>query len=190
MSSNIASRPIEWSRYGLVYAGSQKNLGPAGVTVVIVREDLIGNEIETTPEVMNYKKHADAPGQCYNTPCCWSIYMLGLNVEYMLEKGLDKCEEEAKLKSSMIYDFIEASDGYYISPVDPAFRSRMNVTFRVKNDADLEKKFISEAAKVGLVELKGHRSVGGMRASIYNAMPVEGVQALVDFMKKFQEENP
>ena len=190
MSSNFCSRPIDWSKYGLVYAGAQKNLGPAGVCVVVVRDDLIGNEMEFTPEVMNYKKHADAPGQCYNTPCCWAIYMAGLNIEHMLNKGLENIQKEAELKSNLIYDFIEASGGYYTSPIDAAFRSRMNVPFRVKKDDDLEKKFIAGAAAEGLIELKGHRSVGGIRASIYNAMPVEGVEKLVDFMKKFQEENP
>lgn len=190
MSSNFCSRPIDWEKYGLVYAGAQKNVGPAGVTVVVVREDLVGKELAQCPEVMGYKKHYDSPGHCYNTPCCWSIYVAGLNIAHMKEKTLAKIEEEANLKSSMLYEYIDSSDGYYTNPVDVPFRSRMNVPFRVKKDDEYEAKFLAGAEKLGLIDLKGHRSVGGCRASIYNAMPVEGVQALLDYMKKFREENP
>jgi phosphoserine aminotransferase len=191
MSSNICTRPIDWSRYGVVYAGSQKNIGPAGATIVVVRDDLLDDQMDITPDVINWKKHVDAPGQCFNTPCCWSIYMCGLNIDYMLEKGgLEVLEKEVDEKAKLIYGAIDGSDGYYTNPVDPAYRSRINVTFRVKKDDELEKKFLAGAAKANLIDLKGHRSVGGVRASIYNAMPLEGVQALVDYMKKFQEENP
>ncbi|CAI2373448.1 unnamed protein product [Moneuplotes crassus] len=190
MSSNLCSRSVDWNRYGLVYAGAQKNVGPAGVTIVIVRDDLVGKQLDITPDVMNYKKHVDSPGHCYNTPCCWSIYMAGLNIEYMLKKGLDKIEEEAQTKSSMLYDYIDGTEGYYVNPVDPAYRSRINIPFRVKSDEKLEEKFVEEAKKEGLVQLKGHVSVGGIRASIYNAMPIEGVKKLVSFMEKFKEENP
>lgn len=190
MSSNFCTRPIDFNKYGVIYAGAQKNVGPAGVCITIIREDLVGNVIKETPEVCNWETHLKAPGNCYNTPCCWSIYMCGLNIEFMLEKGLDKIEEEANKKSGMLYDYIESTDGYYTNPVDPKFRSRVNVPFRVKKDEDLEKKFLEEAAKEGMIELKGHRTVGGCRASLYNAMPIEGVETLVNFMKKFREANP
>lgn len=190
MSSNFCTRPIDFTKYGVVYAGAQKNVGPAGVTIVIVREDLLGNVMDITPAVFDWEQHVKSAGSCFNTPCCWSIYMCGLNIKYMLDKGLDKIEEECNAKSKLMYDAFEASDGYYTNPVDPKFRSRVNIPFRVKKDADLEKKFLAEAEAKGLVQLKGHRSVGGCRASIYNAMPIEGVQALVDFMKEFQAANP
>ena len=174
----------------MVYAGVQKNVGPAGVCIAIIREDLIGNACEDTTSMLDWKVHSDAPEKLYNTPCCWGIYMCGLNIAYMLEKGFDKVVEEAGLKTGMLYEYIDSSDGYYSNPVDPRFRSRVNVPFRVKKDADLEKKFLEGCKEVGLIELKGHRTVGGIRASIYNAMPIEGVQALIDYMKTFKEENP
>uniref|UniRef100_A0A7S3JFQ4 Phosphoserine aminotransferase n=1 Tax=Euplotes harpa TaxID=151035 RepID=A0A7S3JFQ4_9SPIT len=189
MSSNICTRPIDWSKYGVVYAGAQKNIGPSGVTIVIVRDDLIGNAMDITPAFCDWNKHVKAPGQCYNTPCTWGVYMCGLNIEYMLEKGLDKIEEEAKLKAEMLYNYMDSTDGFYTNPVDPAYRSRSNIPFRVMSDPTLEDKFLGEATKAGLIALKGHASVGGCRASIYNGMPVEGVQALVTFMEKFREEN-
>lgn len=190
MSSNFCTRPIDFSKYGVVYAGAQKNVGPAGVTIVIIREDLIGQACESTPSVIDWSTHVESPGGCYNTPCCWSVYMCGLNIAYMKEKGLEKIEQEANEKSKMLYDYIDGSDGYYTNPVDLPFRSRCNIPFRVKKNEELENKFLSGATKAGLIELKGHRSVGGCRASIYNAMPKEGVQALIDYMKKFREENP
>ena len=131
-----------------------------------------------------------APTQHYNTPACYPIYVCGLNIAYMKKKGLAAIEEEAKKKSGMLYDYIDNSDGYYSNPIDVKYRSRMNIPFRVKKDEALENKFLKEAETEGLIELKGHRSVGGCRASIYNAMPVEGVEALVNFMKKFKEANP
>jgi phosphoserine aminotransferase len=190
MSSNFCTRPIDFTKYGVVYAGAQKNVGPAGVCITIVREDLLGKAMKDTTSMLDWQVTAKATDQFYNTPCCWSIYMCGLNIAYMLEKGLDKIEAEAVKKSGMLYTTIEGSGGYYTNPVDEGFKSRVNVPFRVKKDADLEKKFLVGAAEAGMIELKGHRSVGGCRASIYNAMGEEGVQALVDYMKKFQEENP
>jgi phosphoserine aminotransferase len=190
MSSNFCSRAIDWSRYGVVYAGAQKNVGPAGVTIVVVRDDLLNDSVDFCPDVINWKNHCDAPGQVLNTPCCWSIYVCGLNISFMLEKGLDKIEEERNAKSKLLYDAIDNSDGYYTNGVDPKFRSKMNVTFRIKNDADLEAKFLAEAEKLRLIDLKGHRSLGGCRASIYNAMSMEGVQVLVDHMTAFRQENP
>ena len=190
MSSNFCSREIDWSKYGVVYAGAQKNLGPAGVCVTIVREDLIGEEHEHTPLLCSWATYAKAPQTFHNTPCCWSIYMAGLNAEHMVNQGLDAIKAEASSKSQLLYNAIENSGGYYSNPVDPKFRSRMNVPFRVNKNDDLEKKFIAEATEAGLIELKGHRSVGGCRASIYNGMTTEGVQALVDFMAKFKEANP
>lgn len=190
MSSNFCSRPVDWTKYGVVYAGAQKNVGPAGIAIVVVRKDLIGKQREDTPLLCDWETFSKAPTKCHNTPSCWAIYMAGLNFKYMLKKGLDKIEEEANAKSKLLYDAIDGSDGYYVNPVDVKMRSRMNVPFRVKSDDDVEKKFIAEATAAGLIELKGHRSVGGCRASIYNGMPIEGVQALVDFMAKFKEENP
>lgn len=191
MSSNFCTRKIEWSRYGIVYAGAQKNLGPAGLCVVVAREDLLGSlEVSDTTSMLSWSTQQKASNQMYNTPCCWAIYMAGLNIAYMLEKGLDNICEEAKAKSDLLYNYIDGSDGYYTNPVDIAFRSRSNIPFRVKCEEELEKKFLKEAAKANLIELAGHRSVGGCRASIYNAMPIEGVEALVSFMKKFREENP
>lgn len=190
MSSNFCTRPIDWTKYGVVYAGAQKNVGPAGVTITIVREDLLGKAQKDTTSMLDWEVTAKAKDQFYNTPCCWSIYMCGLNIAYMLEKGLEKIEEECVKKSTMVYDAIANSGGYYTNPIDEKFRSRINIPVRVKKDDDLEKKFLAEATEQGLIDLKGHRTVGGLRVSIYNAMPVEGVQALVDFMKKFQEANP
>lgn len=190
MSSNFCTRPIDFTKYGVVYAGAQKNVGPAGVCIVIVREDLLGNPMETTPEVMNWKAHSDSPGGCYNTPCCWSIYVCGLNIAYMAEKGIEKIQQECEEKSKLLYDYIESSEGYYTNPVDPKYRSRVNIPFRVKKDEELENKFLKGAQKEHLIELKGHRTVGGCRASLYNAMPREGVEALIDYMKRFREENP
>jgi phosphoserine aminotransferase len=190
MSSNIGTRPIDWEKYGVVYAGAQKNLGPAGVCVVVVREDLIGHQRPDTPILFDWKAFRDAPTKFHNTPSCWPIYVTGLNLAYMKNLGLAHFHELANKRSSMLYDYIDNSEGYYSNPVDPKYRSRTNIPFRVKKDEKLENKFLAEAQKEGLIELKGHRSVGGCRASCYNAMPIEGVEALVAFMKKFREENP
>eukprot|EP00195_Chlamydomonas_chlamydogama_P010521 CAMPEP_0202899864 /NCGR_PEP_ID=MMETSP1392-20130828/9046_1 /ASSEMBLY_ACC=CAM_ASM_000868 /TAXON_ID=225041 /ORGANISM="Chlamydomonas chlamydogama, Strain SAG 11-48b" /LENGTH=401 /DNA_ID=CAMNT_0049586157 /DNA_START=97 /DNA_END=1302 /DNA_ORIENTATION=+ len=185
MSSNIISKPVDVSKYGIIYAGAQKNVGPAGVTIAIVREDLIGKARPSTPTMLDYKIHVDNDSM-YNTPPCWSIYICGLVFAKLIKQGgLDAQLKLNERKAKVLYDAIEASGGFYNSPVDPAVRSLMNVPFTIPSNADLEKAFIKEADKLGLLQLKGHRSVGGMRASIYNAMPVEGVQALADFMKEF-----
>lgn len=187
MSSYILSEPFDVSKYGLIYAGAQKNMAPAGVTVVIVREDLLGNARPYTPSMLDYKLMADNDSM-YNTPPCYSIYMLGLVLEWIESTGgLEAMKERNERKAAILYDYLDSQD-FYKAPVKPECRSMMNVTF-VTGDPDLDKKFASEAAKAGLQNLKGHRSVGGMRASIYNAMPEEGVAALVEFMKKFAEEN-
>lgn len=183
MSSNILSEPIDVSKFGIIYAGAQKNIGPAGLTVVIVREDLIGQARPETPIMLNYKTQADADS-LYNTPPTYAIYMAGLVFADLLKKGgLEKVGEINRRKAAALYDYIDASD-FYSSPVNPEDRSLMNVPF-VLADAELDKAFLTEAEANGLVNLKGHRSVGGMRASIYNAMPEEGVAKLVDFMKEF-----
>lgn len=188
MSSCIISEPVDVTKFGVIYAGAQKNMAPAGVTVVIVREDLLGYADPKTPAMLDWKLMADN-GSMYNTPPCYSIYIAKLVYEWIESiGGLEKMKEMNEKKAKLLYDYLDSQD-YYIAPVVPECRSMMNVTF-VTGDADLDKKFASEAAANGLKNLKGHRSVGGMRASIYNAMPYEGVEALVAFMKKFAEENP
>ena len=188
MSSCIISEPVDVSKFGLIYAGAQKNMAPAGLTLVIVREDLIGNARPETPTMLDYKVMADADSM-YNTPPCYCIYIAKLVYEWILEMGgLEEMKKRNEKKAKLLYDYLDNQD-YYIAPVEKDSRSMMNVTF-VTGDADLDKKFASEAASAGLQNLKGHRSVGGMRASIYNAMPYEGVEALVEFMKKFAAENP
>ena len=188
MSSCIISEPIDVSKFGLIYAGAQKNIAPAGLTIVIVREDLIGSAREDTPAMLDYKLMADN-GSMYNTPPCWCIYMAKLVFEWILSiGGLEEMKRRNERKASLLYDYLD-SQKYYTAPVDRRCRSMMNVVF-VTGDAELDKKFAREADAAGLKNLKGHRSVGGMRASIYNAMPYEGVEALVEFMKKFALENP
>lgn len=184
MSSNILSRQIDVSKFGLIYAGAQKNIGPAGLTLVIVREDLIGEAMPGTPTMLDYKTHADNDSM-YNTPPTFAIYMAGLVFKWLKKNGGIAAMEQANIaKAKLLYEAIDASDGFYCCPVAKADRSRMNVPFTLK-DATLEDEFLRQAAARGLLQLKGHRSVGGMRASIYNAMPLEGVQALVDFMNEF-----
>ena len=188
MSSCILSEPVDVSKFGVIYAGAQKNMAPAGVTVVIVREDLLDYCAPKAPTMLEWKTMAENDSM-YNTPPCYTIYMLGLVAEWLLDMGgLEVMKEKNVKKAALLYDYLD-NQSYYTAPVKPEFRSMMNVTF-VTGDADLDKKFASEAAKAGMKNLKGHRSVGGMRASIYNAMPYEGVEALVAFMKKFAEENP
>ena len=185
MSSNILSRPIDVSKYGLIYAGAQKNIGPAGVTVVIVREDLLGQTVPGTPTVFDYKVQAEAESM-YNTPPTYGIYIAGLVFKHLLAKGgLVAMEALNRAKAKLIYDLLETSS-LYQSPVAVENRSLMNIPFTLK-DAALDDEFIKGAKARGMVQIKGHRSVGGMRASIYNAMPVEGVQALVDWMKAFEK---
>lgn len=188
MSSCILSEPVDVSRFGVIYAGAQKNMAPAGLTVAIVREDLLGNARPETPSMLDWKLMADNDSM-YNTPPCYAIYVAGLVYEWLL--GLGGLSEMKKLnerKAALLYDYLD-SQSYYIAPVEKDSRSMMNVTF-VTGSEELDKKFPKEAAAAGLVNLKGHRSVGGMRASIYNAMPYEGVEALVAFMKDFAEKNP
>ena len=188
MSSCILSEPVDVSRFGVIYAGAQKNMAPAGLTIVIVREDLLDYAEEKMPTMLEWKTMAENDSM-YNTPPCYTIYMAKLVYEYLLEiGGLEAMKEKNVRKAKLLYDYLD-SQSYYKAPVVAESRSMMNVTF-VTGDADLDKKFASEAAKTGLKNLKGHRSVGGMRASIYNAMPVEGVEALVAFMKDFAANNP
>ncbi|URD94626.1 phosphoserine aminotransferase [Musa troglodytarum] len=185
MSSNFCSKPVDVSKFGVIYAGAQKNVGPSGVTIVIVRKDLIGNAQPITPVMLDYKIHADS-ASLYNTPPCFTIYICGLVFEDLLEQGgLVEVEKKNAKKAGILYDAIDGSDGFYVCPVEKSVRSLMNVPFTLQK-TDLEKKFIEEAAKEGMIQLKGHRSVGGVRASIYNAMPLAGVEKLVAFMKDFQ----
>ncbi|KAI3438601.1 hypothetical protein D9Q98_001024 [Chlorella vulgaris] len=185
MSSNFCSKPVDVSKYGLIYAGAQKNIGPAGVTIVIVRDDLIGNSRPSTPVMLDYKVQADDKSM-YNTPPCWAIYMCGLVFAKMRrDGGLAAVQQANEKKAKVLYDAIAGSNGFYSSPVDAAARSMMNVPFTIPANADLEKEFVSQAAKHSMIQLKGHRSVGGMRASIYNSMPLDGVQQLANFMKEF-----
>ncbi len=188
LSSCIISEPIDVTKFGVIYAGAQKNMAPAGVTLVIVRDDLLGYADEKIPTMLDWKTMADNDSM-YNTPPCYAIYMAGLVYKWIEQLGgLTVMQEMNAKKAALLYDYLD-SQSYYIAPVKKESRSLMNVTF-VTGDADLDKKFASEASAAGLKNLKGHRSVGGMRASIYNAMPYEGVEALVAFMKKFAEENP
>ncbi|MBE6674112.1 MAG: 3-phosphoserine/phosphohydroxythreonine transaminase [Ruminococcaceae bacterium] len=188
MSSCIISEPVDVSKFGMIYAGAQKNMAPAGLTVVIIREDLMGNAREDIPVMLDYKTMADNDSM-YNTPPCYCIYVAKLVYEWILGLGgLEKMKEMNQKKAALLYDYLDSQD-YYIAPVQKESRSMMNVTF-VTGDADLDKKFAKEADAQGLKNLKGHRSVGGMRASIYNAMPYEGVEKLVEFMKEFAKNNP
>ena len=187
MSSHILSRPIDVSKYALIYAGAQKNIGPAGLAIVIVREDLIGETLPGTPSMYDYKIHADNESM-YNTPPTFAIYVAGLVFKWLKVKGgLSVMEKTNIEKANLIYDYLDKTD-FYGSPTAKENRSRMNIPFTLKNEA-LDEEFLKQAKARGLVQLKGHRSVGGMRASIYNAMPIEGVRVLVDFMKDFEKSN-
>ena len=187
MSSHILSRPVDVSQYGIIYAGAQKNIGPAGLTIVIVRDDLIGTTIAGTPTMFDYKVHADNDSM-YNTPATYGIYMAGLVFKWLKSKGgLAAMEKINIAKSALLYDYLDASD-FYHSPIAVENRSRMNIPFTLKN-ASLDEAFLKQAQQNGLLQLKGHKLVGGMRASIYNAMPIEGVQALISFMKQFEQAN-
>jgi phosphoserine aminotransferase len=183
MSSNILSRPVDVSRYGLIYAGAQKNIGPAGLTIVIIREDLIG--LASPPAMLDYATHAKADSM-YNTPPTYGIYIAGLVFQHLLESGgVAAAEERNRAKASLLYDRIDTSD-FYANPVAVPDRSRMNVPFTLA-DPSLDGAFLAGATERGLVQLKGHRSVGGMRASLYNAMPLQGVQCLVHYLTEFEE---
>ncbi|MDR4651746.1 MAG: 3-phosphoserine/phosphohydroxythreonine transaminase [Nitrosomonas sp.] len=187
MSSNILSRPLDISRYGLIYAGAQKNLGPAGLVLVIIREDLAGEVLPGTPTLFDYQVHIDNASM-YNTPPTYAIYMTGLVIKWLRQQGGLTAIEQANIrKAAILYDMIDSCD-FYHCPVARPDRSRMNVPFTLKNTA-LDTTFLSQAEANGLVQLKGHRSVGGMRASLYNAMPIEGVVRLIEFMKEFAERN-
>ena len=187
ISSCILSEELDVSKFAMLYAGAQKNIGPAGLTVVIIRKDLVGNAMENTPVMFNYQIHADN-GSMYNTPPTYSIYICKLVLEWIKNMGGIKEIEKINVeKANILYNYLDSSD-FFKGTVAKEDRSLMNVPFLSPSD-ELNKKFIAEASEAGFVNLAGHRSVGGMRASIYNAMPVEGVKALVEFMKKFEAEN-
>jgi phosphoserine aminotransferase len=177
------SRAIDVSKYGLIYAGAQKNIGPAGLTIVIVRDDLVGKAVPTPPAMLNYQTHVDAESM-YNTPPTYAIYIAGLVFQWLKRNGgVAAMEQKNVEKAKILYDYLDSTD-FYRNPVARSDRSRMNVPFTLK-DAGLDEEFLKGAKTRGMVQLKGHRSVGGMRASIYNAMPIEGVRALVEYMKEF-----
>ncbi len=183
MSSHILSRPVDVTRYGLIYAGAQKNIGPAGLTIVIVRENLLGRAPKSAPSMLDYKVHADAQSML-NTPPTYAVYIAGLVFQWLKRQGgLAEMERRNVAKAKVLYDLLDAS-AFYRSPVRKTDRSRMNVPFTLPDPA-LDAAFLKGAAERGMVQLKGHRSVGGMRASLYNAMPLEGVQRLVDYMREF-----
>jgi len=184
LSSSLMSRPLDVSQFGLIYAGAQKNIGPAGLTIVIVRDDLIGHAAVGTPSMLDYKIQADNDSM-YNTPPTYAIYIAALVFQWLQRQGgLAGMEKINVAKAGLLYDLLDAS-GFYRSPVAREDRSRMNVPFTLR-DAALDDEFLKQAAKVGLIQLKGHRSVGGMRASLYNAMPMEGVKALAEHMREFE----
>ena len=188
MSSNILSRPVDVSQFGLIYAGTQKNMGPAGLTVVIIREDLIGHAMEITPTMFNYQTHSDN-GSMFNTPPCYSIYICMLVLDWIKNQigGLEEMKKINEKKAGMLYHFLDNSK-LFRGTVVPKDRSLMNIPFVTGND-EIDAKFVKEVTAADFVNLKGHRSVGGMRASIYNAMPVEGVEKLVAFMTEFEKNN-
>ena len=188
ISSCILSEPIDVTKFGMLYAGAQKNMAPAGVTIVIIREDLIGNAMDITPTMLNYSTHSEN-GSMFNTPPCYCIYVAKLVLEWIKNDigGLEKMKELNEKKAKLLYDFLDSSE-MFRGTVVAEDRSLMNVPFVTGND-ELDAKFVKEATAAGFVNLKGHRSVGGMRASIYNAMPIEGVEKLVDFMKAFEAAN-
>jgi len=187
MSSNILSKPVDVSKYGLIYAGAQKNIGPAGLTIVIVRDDLIGKAVPTPPTMLDYKIHADNDSM-YNTPPTYGIYIAGLVFQWLKRQGgLAAMERKNLEKAALLYDFLDGST-FFANPVRKEDRSRMNVPFTLKN-AELDDAFLKGAKERNMIQLKGHRSVGGMRASIYNAMPIAGVRALVDYLREFERRN-
>jgi phosphoserine aminotransferase len=189
MSSDFISRPVDVAKYGLIYAGAQKNAGPAGATIVIVREDLLERVPDNLPAMLDYRNLAKS-GSMYNTPPCYAIYICGLVFKWLIDDigGLEKMHALNKEKARILYDAIDSSDGYYRGHAEKDCRSLMNVTFRLPSE-ELENKLVKEATAAGLDGLKGHRSVGGLRASIYNAFPRDGVISLVEFMSKFQKNN-
>ena len=193
MSSNFCSRPVDVKKFGVIYAGAQKNIGPAGVTIVIVRKDLLGNESATCPTMLKWTTLSENESM-YNTPPCWSMYVCGLVFKWLLKNGgLEAMQKKNDAKAKKLYDAIDGSDGFFTCPVAKDVRSNMNVPFRIGyggGDEALEAEFIKVAKAAGMDSLKGHRSVGGIRASIYNAMPEEGVDALIKVMQDFQKSHP
>jgi len=188
MSSDIMSRPIPIERFGIIYAGAQKNIGPAGVALVLIRDDILERCPDDMPLYLNYPKHAGANAML-NTPPVFQIWFIQLVLEWLKDKGgLNWAQQMAEQRSRILYDMLDRHSEFYRCPVDTQYRSTMNVVWRCPSE-ELEKKFIAEAADAGMNGLKGHRSVGGCRASIYNAMPLEGAQALADFMHEFAEKN-
>jgi phosphoserine aminotransferase len=188
MSSDILSRPVDISKFGLIYAGAQKNLGPSGVTIVIVREDLVAQSPKTIPTMLRYDTHVST-NSLYNTPPSFSVYLVGLMLKWVKERGgVAATEQYNRDKTKLIYDTIDQSGGFYRGFADPASRSLMNITFRIQSE-ELENLFAKESEKQGFVGLKGHRSVGGLRASTYNAVPLESCKALAEFMQDFQKRN-
>ena len=189
-SSHVASRPVDWSRVGLAFGGAQKNIGPAGLTIVIVREDLLGHALPVCPSAFDYKTVADN-GSMYNTPPTWGIYMAGLTFQWLKRQregelvGIAAMEQRNRAKAELLYGYIDGSD-FYVNKVAPDCRSRMNVPFFLRDESRNDA-FLTGAKARGLLQLKGHKSVGGMRASIYNAMPLAGVQALVTYMREFAQ---
>ncbi len=188
ISSCIMSEPIDVTKFGMLYAGAQKNVAPAGLTIVIIREDLIGNAMDITPTMFNYETHSEN-GSMFNTPPCYTIYVAGKVMKWVKKTfgGLEGMKEYNEKKAKVLYDFLDQSE-MFKGTVVPEDRSLMNIPF-VTGDADLDAKFVAEAKAAGFLNIKGHRSVGGMRASVYNAMPIEGVEKLVEFMKEFEKNN-
>ena len=187
LSSSILSQEYDVTKFGIIFAGAQKNIGPAGVTIVIIRDDLLGHALDITPVMLNYQTMADK-GSMYNTPPTYGIYMAGLTFDYLLSQGgVAEMEKRNIAKAKILYDYLDESKLFH-NPVRHCDRSLMNVTF-VTGDADKDAAFVKAATAAGFVNLKGHRSVGGMRASIYNAMPEEGIVKLVAFMKQFEADN-
>jgi phosphoserine aminotransferase len=185
MSSTILSRPIDVSKFGVIYAGAQKNIGPSGLAIVIVREDLLGKARKVIPSIFDYKVLADFDSM-YNTPPTYAWYLAGLVFKWLKQQGgLVEIEKRNIAKAQLLYNFIDNSS-FYHNNIDQSVRSRMNIPFALAND-ELNETFLTESKAAGLLTLKGHKLVGGMRASIYNAMPIEGVQALVDFMSEFEK---
>jgi phosphoserine aminotransferase len=187
MSSDILSRPVEVAKYGLIYAGAQKNIGPSGLTVVIVRDDLIGQALPITPSAFDYKQQADNDSML-NTPPTYAIYIAGLVFQWLKKQGgIKAIEAHNRKKAALIYDYLDTT-AFYTSPIAREDRSLMNVPFKLKSES-LDEAFLKGAKELNMLQLKGHRSVGGMRASIYNAMSIEGVEVLVNFMKDFEKKN-
>jgi phosphoserine aminotransferase len=189
-SSDIFSYPIEWDKVSLLFAGAQKNAGPSGVTIVIIKKDLIDRANDSVPSMLKYKTHADA-SSLYNTPPTFGIYILNLILKWIKERGgIEAIQKLNEKKAKLLYDAIDNSNGFYVAHAKDGSRSLMNVSFNIKDkDADLEAKLIDLATKKGMIGLKGHRSIGGLRASIYNAMSIEGVEALVELMNEFAKEH-